>query len=724
MSDPESARNSNLKGRSSAMKDDRPCHSTGSQPMTLRTRASLSVPQTFSGRSSHGYGLQSSARSITPSVHEEDASKYSLDASLASRTSAEIPVPPKHTLLVPPTSHIDSIEPSPNSSISGISAPTVTHRRGSSIVSALAGLAQTTRSPSDSKRADVSRGSSMNLSTDFVSVTRRMGERYMTAFINTSLFRFVTGCLLSTKFQIYVFSIVHMLDLVVIVVLVNIIEGTVLPNIGFYNLLHAILGALGKVSLVTGVSMSQLIGKEYVASSLVKRGRGMPLSVVGVGAKEHVPPDGKTLRYIFVCSLFILEGCMWYLILGMKWNPVATNIGDLGCIPATYPSHPHFLTNVAGFLEGDTNLGTIYNYGLPLADGIVGGWAAWPTASPSYSFSVEGAGVVYAYTVTCGNLRPATIPGASKLRGTHFSLSDTSLWSNLFAATVSITFPAGAHNWDAHADEAVSQDCLLKYVMGNGVVKYAFVSDEWFMVSGGQMVSIKTNSQLVTQNMAQQLYFSQIVEDIGSTTTFIELVGWFAEALKLTLDGQTFIPTQSGKISNIIQWSRNSQDLYDVDETWEGLSGAMGSISHYILMQYNGSASANCSYFGVKQSGEIVIPTVCGTIIYSAVALCFVCHIMQMLRWTLTSGGSPKSDRVAQVLNSPLLLLYYMRRSITPLVQDVKNGNHSSRSIRRHMNDIFVRMGEDKATRGETVGTLVMGGPKNIIAMNDKREYY
>ncbi|KAI9330761.1 hypothetical protein BDR26DRAFT_922431 [Obelidium mucronatum] len=593
-------------------------------------------------------------------------------------------------------------------------------RRGS-ILAAASNSLQRTLSKASKHKKDMSvksHGSSLNISNDMLARTLRLYEKYRALIVNSGPFQFIYGCAVSTKFQIYVFTLFHTLDLVLITVL--------LPSIGYYNLVHAVLGSLGKVGFFTGYGATYLIAKEYVASSLVKKGKGVPLSTVAVPPTQFNPPEGATLRTLFVGSLFVVEGAMWYLILLMQWTPVSTALGEFDCIPATYPTRPKLLANVPGFLQGDTSLGVLYNYGLPLQDGLIGGWSAWPLAAPSRKFDVEGPGIVYAYMVSCGDLRRAsndTSIASGHPERIEFQLDQSELWTNMYTAMISVRFPARMHNWEQESDHDVIQKCTIAYVMGEGRIKFTFVADEWEMVTGGQIGQIWLEDQVLhKKDPASIRYFHDVSQYLGPTDKHIEVVDWFVEAFGDCVNNTFYEPTQQGGLVNMYQWG--VQDgKYDMSQTWQGIAGGIGAMSHYILMQYNGSEVASCRYSGIQHSGIIDIPEPVALLMLSTVIICFVTQTMQLLRWALTSGGSAKTDQVALILNSPLLLLYYMRASITSLIPDIKSGDHSTRSIRLHMKTIFVRLGEDKKTRGEPVGNLIISTPKNVLAMSDKREY-
>ncbi|KAJ3141942.1 anaphase-promoting complex subunit Hcn1 [Physocladia obscura] len=659
-----------------------------------------------SRNSSHSSILVDHSLSITRKVSNK---RVSLPAEIILNTNSAPPVP---VLSIPQAQSHVSI--SANKSIDKLSKDTETDDSA----------------PSNSKKklskADSSViGSSLNLSTDFLGKLLKTQQHCLKVITSTQIYLFFRELTISTKAQIYFLTIVHVFDLIIIVVLGTFIaKDLTLPSIGYYNLIHAILSSLGKISFTTGLAVTHLICKEYVARSFIKSSKGVPLLLIAARSTKFNPSEGRTIRKLFFVSLILLEVVIWAFILKIQWIPVDTELGEFGCIPATYTSKPILLNNVPGFLAGDASLATIYNYGLPLQDGLIGGWAAWPLSAPSTSFQVEGRGVVYAYAVTCGDLRLTT--SASILNqnetGISFRLLRSEHWTDVYNAFVEVTFPPNTHNWASYSNQSVQQRCVLKYIMGSGTIKFTFVSDEWEMVTGGQMDSIQLQGTIITQNMAQQYFFDDVANSMGSIMQYANIVDWFIEAFIDCMNSTKYQPTQAGVISSLFQWGQNG-GVYDLNKTWQGISGAIGSMSHYILMQYNGSTSATCLYYGTQGSGKIDVPSAFSQSLLGITYACFAIEIMQLLRWALTSGGDPLTDLVCIVLNSPLLILHHFRETVTSMIPDIKNNDHSTRSINNHLLKIMVRFGEDKRTRGESVGTLIISEPKKIVAMNERRIY-
>ncbi|KAJ3071871.1 hypothetical protein HDU98_004677 [Podochytrium sp. JEL0797] len=354
------------------------------------------------------------------------------------------------------------------------------------------------------------------------------------------------------------------------------------------------------MAVISGYILTQLIGKDYVANSLINNDKGVELSSFALDAKLFVPKDGRQLRHLYLASMWLLEAALWVLLLQVKWEGIVTDMGVFPCIPATYLNERD-LFHMKDFVEGSASLATIYNYGLPLSDGLVGGFAAWPLAAPGFQFNVQGDGPVYAFKIVCSDSIPV---GASPPIGPRDVLSSQILSSMVDASTLTATFslriPAHDHNMANFIDRDLVQTCNMTYVITTGLVKFTFVADEWQMVTGGKMQEIEMSNQLVvSQEMSPKLSFEQFMIGLtpGTNVQDVIIMTGFYDALSC-LNLTSFSPTQAGKISQLFKWAQNLEGQYDVSQMWQGLAGAIGAISHFQLNQYDGSKTDNCIYSG------------------------------------------------------------------------------------------------------------------------------
>ena len=69
------------------------------------------------------------------------------------------------------------------------------------------------------------------------------------------------------------------------------------------------------------------------------------------------------------------------LAFNMEWSAAFTYLSTEKCIPAQYPNLPDVIPHIGQFLGGEVDLCKMYQFGLPLSDGMVGGWSSWPMAN-------------------------------------------------------------------------------------------------------------------------------------------------------------------------------------------------------------------------------------------------------------------------------------------------------------------------------------------------------
>ncbi|KAJ3141983.1 hypothetical protein HK100_004464 [Physocladia obscura] len=559
---------------------------------------------------------------------------------------------------------------------------------------------------------------------------------YSTAIYNAFLWAYE-----STRFQIYLFTLIHVAILATMALILRFAIGSLVSGILFYNLVHAVAGLLGKISFAVGLRAAQLISKEFTARNMIKRGKGVPLSSIAhpIPLIKLNSDEGKTLRYIFIAALVLIEATVWFLGIQMEWEPAESAIGIFPCTKVTYPTKPDislFASELGNFLQGDSDLSMVYSYGLPLGDGIVGGLAAWPITIPSASFIVDQAGIGYAINVVCGNLQVAE---NTTIGLTQFKILSTTMWSSMFSTLIRVQLPAGSHDWAQFSSSAITQDCEVRYIMGDADVSFGFIADEWGGVASQRIEEMRLGNLTIQRGETSALYYGLMQDEFRINYEYKNITEWVAEAVVAVFNGTHYGTSQGALFCNLFQWATLPDGYYHTSITWKGMAAAMAMVAHYVLMQYSTSgdgAQSQCAYKGLQGAGVIACPTYVVGLAAGAVVVCVVAEVAQLFWWFLLSGGDSKNDRAARLLDAPAQLLYDLRLGATniltasdvirkdndPSDADVDASNHAN--LRRRYASVLVRFGETRQTRANPVGMLVLGAPNQVISMNESREYY
>lgn len=99
--------------------------------------------------------------------------------------------------------------------------------------------------------------------------------------------------------------------------------------------------------------------------------------------------------------------------------------------------------------------------------------------------------------------------------------------------------------------------------------------------------------------------------------------------------------------------------------------------------------------------------------------------ILQYIWWYFSFGSDFKADYGAQIVLSPLRLLYSMRALLGGTLLTNYSCQDTDRKIRKAHQEVWVRYGELTSSRGKDVGTLALGlaNSKEIMHINRKRVY-
>ncbi|KAJ3244533.1 hypothetical protein HDU78_010840 [Chytriomyces hyalinus] len=529
----------------------------------------------------------------------------------------------------------------------------------------------------------------------------------------------------STTFNIYFYTLCHVGILMTVVLVLKFGIGMHAPNIVHYNFVHAAAGFLGKISFAFGLRATQLISKEFMARNLVKRGKGVSLSSIAhpVPLLKLNSDEGKTLRYLFLLALALVEINIWYLGIAMEWIPSVSEFGTYPCTQIRYMKEPKLPSDLGNYLQGNSDLSMIYSYGLPLGDGLVGGLSAWPLTVPANSFNIDLPGTAYAINSVCGDLRVAKNGTENGL--TQFRILQTEVWNTMFSANILVQMPGGSHDWEEHLDQDIVQECMVRYVMGDAEVAFGFVSDEWGGLVASNLHSIHLESGLsIERGQSSRIYFGRVHDAFRHNSKNENITRWVIDATNVVLNGTSYGASQGALFANLFQWATLPDGYYHTSITWKGMAAIMAMIARYVLLQYDDSSIDECAYTGMNGAGDVHAPDYIVTLAIVAVILCVIAELCQLFWWFLLSGGGEKQDRAARMLESPMQMLYDMRAGATGILGELpSDGDQSLAAVKRHFDDVDVRFGESRQTRANAVGMLILGLPGEVVAMYDKREY-
>ncbi|KAJ3235054.1 hypothetical protein HDU81_000872 [Chytriomyces hyalinus] len=578
---------------------------------------------------------------------------------------------------------------------------------------------------------------SSNASLDLYSKIARQYNRIQGQMKQTRLYSLILRIINSISLHIYFLSAVHNFLLSGIIVIVMVSKHTQFPTIAFYNILHAVLSMLSKTCVMMGIRIAHLISKETTARSLIETEEGLPLAELAVPSLKISPRQGSWLRKICLFSLVAMEACMWNVILLMEWTRVDSLLGYFDCIPAVHgdapvaPS-PLISSKLPTFLNGQSWFAPLEAFGIPLQDGLVGGGAAVPLETPMRLFEMSGPGPVYAFSVDCGAPEVAAKDSHSD-NFAAISMEGLNVGGNQINATFIARIPANAHDWELYPNSSLVQTCTLRYIIacdGHQVLTHVYKTDEWSIVMNAfvneVMIRSKEGVDIVlssidahpTRRSFDQILGSDSVEQnaLGSSIT-----ADVAQTLNLMFKNQGPVE-MDGYSRNLLRWGQD-RGQYGVNQTWKGVSGVVGALSHFILGQYgeNGAVVEQCAYYGSQGRGYITIPFNAYVVLLTSTGVCFVLHLLQLIGWVYASkGGDVLTDQVASILGTPLLLLHYFRGSLTKDIQDIESRDHGTSSVRAHLQRVRVKLGISKEADKDDGGQVILASPERVTSIADR----
>ncbi|XXQ30645.1 Uncharacterized protein PBTT_01101 [Plasmodiophora brassicae] len=454
---------------------------------------------------------------------------------------------------------------------------------------------------------------------------------------------------------------------------------TTMPGIWVYNLFHTLFSEFGTLLSLLTYRVLGVVEDSILARRLdMKRDPNAPgatLSTISARTKGRLTRFSLARSTSQATVIFVILS-IWVVAIEIEWTPTSESLGQRSCIPIRYVNGSYTQRDhIEATVGGGTTFAEIYMYGLPLVDGVVGSLAAWPLADPLGESVVRSAGPSYAIKSTCGS--PVEIPSVAQGEvTTNLSATLLQMDYNVQRWAITTRFPPGSTKG---FEGAVQQSCTVTIVFGSGDTSVKYSVDEWRMVTGGQVTSVQIGNVMLVQGSTSTITFDSVIADdsMANGERYEVLPIWSKLAIDNTMNGQ-YSPSQGALFSNIMQWSTLPDGFYHVDLNYRGVAAAVAATIQYVAMQYDGSASGTCEYFGEMGGGIMVVAPQFKILFYVATGVCAIVATFRFLTWFIPFYRGEYSSRIMKSLQYPVLFAHDMRSVVTEFKQrtSVDNDAH------------------------------------------------
>lgn len=301
--------------------------------------------------------------------------------------------------------------------------------------------------------------------------------------------------------------------------------------------------------------------------------------------------------------------------------------------------------------------------GLPLSNGLLGSWTSWPTAEPIPNFSISGNGPLYLVETQCGgwtDLGPG-IAGVATTLSTSLinSTANQQFWK------ITTSFPAGSV---FETKNAANQNCTVKLTFGSGFSKYNYVSDEWGVISGGQIDTIVASKVSYTNGATTTIVAGDVEKNIAPLLDIYSILPNRTIGLVNNALNQAYLPTQSSStFVYLMNWSTQNDGFYHMSTNYRGVTAAFGVVLQYAMAQYSSSGTTQCEYYGQAGSGLVVLALGWQFFLITSGGYCIMWIIGHYVMWFRRYRYHPNLSRVQSAIQNPLILGYDLRQVWTDL---------------------------------------------------------
>ncbi|KAJ3319528.1 hypothetical protein HDV06_006261 [Boothiomyces sp. JEL0866] len=423
-------------------------------------------------------------------------------------------------------------------------------------------------------------------------------------FLETRTVRRIKFVFQSLQCQLLMFFFLFALVILFISVSLVIVPNRPFPQFTDYNsivlynvVFHISYTLAGHLVFFTTEWMLENLSLWIIASNLV--GHGATLEILNSKILRARVPGYQVRNYLWILSI-IIAVLVSFSAFQFAWTPVISKHSTDQCLSGSYGS-VNYKIPVSIFLQGDVGNSGITTYGLPLEDGIVGGFGAWPLANPLEVFSIKHAGYIYLISAECSDVYPTQLQDNS----TRTWTSDLKVIGNTLQGKIIIHVPQNSIILDyvqVESQGGYMQECNMRVQFFQGDVENSFHSDQWQDVTYQGVTGITTNSTQMTKGDGQQFYFSDFAQH---THDQYNLTGKFMDMLSNIYNNSTFYPARNEVYSRVLQWATLPDGFYHDSLMWKGVAASLAAAAHLLLVQYNKDVTDICNYYGVNGSGYL-----------------------------------------------------------------------------------------------------------------------
>ncbi|KAJ3311251.1 hypothetical protein HDV04_004160 [Boothiomyces sp. JEL0838] len=466
--------------------------------------------------------------------------------------------------------------------------------------------------------------------------------------------------------------------------------------------------------MLYGVTNSTLsvLHKWIIASQLSSHGTQLQ-SISSNVVSSSVP--GYRVRLVLKLLGLVVPIIVTVTAYFFQWTNLSSTVSTDACIPATYPSPSNVIGNFGNFLQGDTDFALVYSYGIPLEDGVIGGWSAWPLINPFSEFTLKGSGVGYVVGSQCFPAYSATVSSP----GTTFQLSSLSQFENSVYGSVKVQTPKGSMILDdSNIDDihGYIQECTFNIQFFEAETITSFQSDLWEMVAVKNVVSITVGGSTITTDTNKNRYTREFVR--YTNTDKWNLASFYFPLVNLMLNSTIYYSSQGANFCNILQWATLPDGYYHDNIMWKGISAALASAAHYLVLQYDSTQTSSCNYYAKHGAGYLSSDTKLVILVQVLVAILGVGVLLHVWWIYLIHGLDISASIASHTLHSNVRFAHDSYRNGEQLFAG------SVSTMDTFDEDILKRVGGNKVFYGtkfesmnDEAPQLMLGPKKSLISV-------
>ncbi|KAI8909593.1 hypothetical protein EDD86DRAFT_270123, partial [Gorgonomyces haynaldii] len=421
----------------------------------------------------------------------------------------------------------------------------------------------------------------------------------------------------------------------------------------------------------------------------------------------------KTPGYRIRQMMFVLSFIFWFVVITfayeLDWSYTPVYSMRSVCALPSYSTTTMNGAFIGPYLEGEAELVSLSQQGIPFADGIAGGFGAWPKDDSLHVFSINApVGVGYVIKTQCVS---SALAGQAQ---TTISAVQSTVNLNVVQGNMTVAFmdAVGGH----------SDICNFTAVFGKAYDMLSLYKvDQLHAVRALGIERMRIGKMNLALGQSSATKFADF-STIESGDYGVVLASKFQSALQPAL-ARSFGVYNGRDLTSILNLASHSRGVYNESLMWEAMASTLGGIAKLAVETNDAWQATQCDFYVHNRAGYASWVMMANPL--NIVSFLIIAAVLFHLAWVYLYFKVDFATQLAsRAIANPLRFLHDTNENSKEIFHDTESHFKTlDYDLKQKLGDVMMVYGGQFENSNDAAPNLVFGQKEQVITLDKLREF-